>query len=173
MKFAFIHEHLRQFPVDLVCRVLEVSRSGYYAWQAAAAERDHPPSSSLGRRDSPGPPGEPRHLRLTARAARARGPWRQLLGEHGGQADAARGNSLQNQAAVRRPHHRQPTWSSDCSQSPGPGVRRAASRSDLGGRHHLHSDAGRLALPGGRDRSLHPQDRGLGHRRFAAGRAGL
>jgi putative transposase len=33
VKFAFIHQHLRQFPVDLVCRVLEVSRSGYYAWQ--------------------------------------------------------------------------------------------------------------------------------------------
>jgi putative transposase len=33
VKFAFIHEHLQQFPVDLVCRVLEVSRSGYYAWQ--------------------------------------------------------------------------------------------------------------------------------------------
>lgn len=33
MKFAFIHEQQRQFPVGLLCRVLEVSRSGYYAWQ--------------------------------------------------------------------------------------------------------------------------------------------
>lgn len=32
MKFAFIAEHLRQHPVELVCQVLQVSRSGYYAW---------------------------------------------------------------------------------------------------------------------------------------------
>ena len=68
VKFDCIHEHLRQFPVDLVCRVLEVSRSGYYAWQG------RPPSETTLRqealvapRPSPGPPGEPRHLRLTAR----------------------------------------------------------------------------------------------------------
>ena len=34
MKFAFIEEHLAPlFPLDAICRVLEVSRSGYYAWQ--------------------------------------------------------------------------------------------------------------------------------------------
>ena len=33
MKFAFIQEHLAsEFPVELACEVLEVSRSGYYAW---------------------------------------------------------------------------------------------------------------------------------------------
>ncbi len=32
MKFAFIEEHLTEFPVDVSCDVLEVSRSGYYAW---------------------------------------------------------------------------------------------------------------------------------------------
>ena len=32
MKFAFIAEHLRDLPVDILCDVLEVSRSGYYAW---------------------------------------------------------------------------------------------------------------------------------------------
>jgi transposase InsO family protein len=32
VKFAFIEEHLSSFPVKLVCRVLIVSRSGYYAW---------------------------------------------------------------------------------------------------------------------------------------------
>jgi putative transposase len=32
MKFAFIKEHLLSYPIRLVCRVLEVSRSGYYAW---------------------------------------------------------------------------------------------------------------------------------------------
>jgi transposase InsO family protein len=32
VKFAFIEEHLGAFPTDAVCRTLEVSRSGYYAW---------------------------------------------------------------------------------------------------------------------------------------------
>ena len=34
MKFAFIEQHLAGlFPLDVVCDTLEVSRSGYYAWQ--------------------------------------------------------------------------------------------------------------------------------------------
>jgi transposase InsO family protein len=32
VKFAFIADHLRHLPVDIICDVLEVSRSGYYAW---------------------------------------------------------------------------------------------------------------------------------------------
>jgi len=32
VKFAFIKEHLQDFAVDVCCDVLEVSRSGYYAW---------------------------------------------------------------------------------------------------------------------------------------------
>jgi transposase InsO family protein len=33
MKFAFMKEHLCGFPIDISCSVLEVSRSGYYAWK--------------------------------------------------------------------------------------------------------------------------------------------
>jgi putative transposase len=32
VKFAFIHEE-KAFPIDYMCRQLEVSRSGYYAWR--------------------------------------------------------------------------------------------------------------------------------------------
>ena len=32
MKFAFIREHRRTWPVGVICRVLRVSRSGFYAW---------------------------------------------------------------------------------------------------------------------------------------------
>lgn len=34
MKYALIGEHLEQYPITLMCRVLGVSRSGFYKWQA-------------------------------------------------------------------------------------------------------------------------------------------
>ena len=34
MKFAWIAEQLGCFDVELMCPVLDVSRSGYYAWRA-------------------------------------------------------------------------------------------------------------------------------------------
>ena len=37
MKFAFIREHLTEFRVEVCCKVLRVSRSGYYAWIARPA----------------------------------------------------------------------------------------------------------------------------------------
>ena len=33
MKFAFVRDHRRVWPVGVICRVLRVSRSGFYAWQ--------------------------------------------------------------------------------------------------------------------------------------------
>jgi putative transposase len=33
MRFQFIDDHRDQFPVKLMCKVLQVSRSGYYAWR--------------------------------------------------------------------------------------------------------------------------------------------
>lgn len=44
MKFAFIEEQLREYPVEVSCQVLEVSRSGYYAWldrPASPRQRRH------------------------------------------------------------------------------------------------------------------------------------
>ncbi|PVE20966.1 IS3 family transposase [Microvirga sp. KLBC 81] len=34
MRFGFIEQHARTFPVRLMCRVLKVSPSGYYAWRS-------------------------------------------------------------------------------------------------------------------------------------------
>lgn len=33
MKYAWIGEHAQEFPVAVMCKVLEVSSSGYYAWR--------------------------------------------------------------------------------------------------------------------------------------------
>ena len=34
MKFAFVKEHRRRWPVRTICRVLKLARSGFYAWLA-------------------------------------------------------------------------------------------------------------------------------------------
>jgi len=39
VKFAFIQKNLQAYPVEVVCDVLEVSRSGYYAWRDRAPGR--------------------------------------------------------------------------------------------------------------------------------------
>ena len=33
MRFQFIADHRHEFPVIRMCKVLDVSPSGYYAWQ--------------------------------------------------------------------------------------------------------------------------------------------
>lgn len=63
MKFAFVRDHQAQFPVEVLCEVLGVSRSGYYAW------RDRPASSRARRRD-----------RLVAEIRRAHGDSRATYG---------------------------------------------------------------------------------------------
>ena len=35
MRFRFIHQHTAEFPVNALCRTLEVSRSGFYRWRKA------------------------------------------------------------------------------------------------------------------------------------------
>ena len=32
MKYAWIHEHRAQFPIDMQCDVLGTSRSGFHSW---------------------------------------------------------------------------------------------------------------------------------------------
>ncbi len=39
MRFCFIEQHARTWPVRLMCRVLEISPSGYYAWRSRRESR--------------------------------------------------------------------------------------------------------------------------------------
>lgn len=47
MKFAFIQDHLRDYEMTMVCRVLKVSRSGYYAYLVRPASRRQQRMESL------------------------------------------------------------------------------------------------------------------------------
>ena len=38
--FQFVDDHCDTFPVKWLCQILEVSRSGFYRWRAAAPARD-------------------------------------------------------------------------------------------------------------------------------------
>jgi putative transposase len=37
VKYAFMKEHASEFGLAAMCRVLEIQRSGYYAWQRLPA----------------------------------------------------------------------------------------------------------------------------------------
>jgi putative transposase len=63
VRFAFIRDHKAEFPVEVLCEVLKVARSGYYAWSR------RPPSPAALRRD-----------RLVAAIRRAHGESRATYG---------------------------------------------------------------------------------------------
>jgi transposase InsO family protein len=39
VRYAFVRDHQREFPVKALCRVLEVPRSGFYAWRRGTESR--------------------------------------------------------------------------------------------------------------------------------------
>jgi putative transposase len=73
MKFRFIHAERARYPVRVLCRVLEVSRSGFYAWcrrapaQRVQAEQRLTQAIQAAHRRSRGTYGSPRiHAELKA-----------------------------------------------------------------------------------------------------------
>ena len=77
MSYAFIRGHVAAFPVRVMCEVLGVSRSGYYAWAGrpesarAAADRDLAAQIRAAHEASRGRYGSPRvHAELRAHGRR-------------------------------------------------------------------------------------------------------
>ena len=160
MKFAFIAAEKAWAPVPLLCRVLEVSRSGFYAWQRAAG---------LGRarvttRSSPwrSPP--------STRPARSYGSPRvhAELRDKGIDVSRKRVARLMRELGIREPqkaplqgHHRLQARPAGRRQHPRPEVRGRRARRRLGHGHHLRLDRRGLAVPGGDPRPVLAAGRGL------------
>lgn len=77
MSYGFIRDHVASFPVQVMCEVLSVSRSGYYAWVArpesprAAADRTLAAEIEAVHAESRGRYGSPRiHAQLRAHGRR-------------------------------------------------------------------------------------------------------
>src|SRR3954463_9547719 len=66
VSYAFIREHVADFPIQIMCEVLGVSRSGYYAWasrpESARAVEDRAVTAEIrpAHEDSRGRYGSPR-----------------------------------------------------------------------------------------------------------------
>ena len=57
-RFQFVADHQDTFEVKRLCEIVEINRSSFYAWQAAARD---PATTGRGRRGSAGTdPGRPR-----------------------------------------------------------------------------------------------------------------
>ncbi|MDB5738568.1 MAG: Mobile element protein [Sphingomonas bacterium] len=98
MRFRFVEDHRALYPVRIMCRVLEVSRAGYYAWRGrpesprAAANRALVDDIERVHRDTSGRYGSPRiHHELKAEGRGAsRGRIERLMRRHGIRAIMAR-----------------------------------------------------------------------------------
>jgi putative transposase len=92
-------EHI---PVEVACRVLDVSTSGYHPWRARPPSQRSVRHAWPGRVDRPGAPGLPRHLWCASRPCRAAA----------GPRDHGRPQRRCAADAPRRPgwHHRPAKW---------------------------------------------------------------
>lgn len=98
MRFRFIEDRRADYQVRIMCRVLEVSPAGYYAWRSrpessrSAANRELVEDIKHAHRDSHGRYGSPRiHVELKSRGQRAsRGRIERQMRFHGIRAIMAR-----------------------------------------------------------------------------------
>ena len=157
----FINEYRSEHSVEMMCRVLDVSRSGYYAW----AKRDVGPREHANRellehirlfhRQSRETYGSSRVVRdLHAMGIRCgKNRVARLMRRHGIVAKTRRRFKVTTRVRKGAQYAPDRLGRRFVAELPNPGM-------DIG--YHLHLDAGRMAVLGGRAGSVLAIDRWLG-----------
>lgn len=162
MRFRFIEDRRTDYPVRILCEVLEVSPAGYYAWrsrpesQRSAANRKLLDDIQRVHRDNHGRYGSPRiHEELKAQGRGAsRGRIERLMRHHGIRAIMARPRRVRTTDS----RHDLPIAPNLLNRN---FVATAPNRIWLADITYVENRSG-LALPGSDPRPLQPKDRRLG-----------
>ncbi len=147
MKFGFIEQYTRTFPVRLMCRVLGVSPGGYYACRSrpesarAIANRRLLKAVQRLHACHQGRYGTLRmHAVLRAEGYREPRPGRTP--------DAPAWHQCPGPPPLPADHDRQPACDADCAQPAAAGVHRVRLKPGLAGRHRLQCASSRMVRGG-------------------------
>ena len=161
MRFRLVDAAKKDFPVARLCKVLDVSPSGYFAWKnrpASARQREdlvllaHVRSAFTLSHETYGSPRMTHELREQGLAAGRRRVAR-LMRENGLKARQPRRFRRTTDSGHAFPSRAQP---------PRSGLHGGWAGPEMGRGHLLHLDAGGLAVPGGGPRPVLSTSRGLG-----------
>ncbi len=153
MRFHFIDAEKANYPINLMCQCLSVSRSGYYAWSGR-------PPSARSHED------ERLKIQIAASYAASKGRYgspriQRDLREDGAFVSRKRVARLMCDLVDRRTtktplsvNHGLSAPISDRSESPDARLRGGCTEYGLGHGHHVHRNPGRLALPRSDPRSV-------------------
>jgi len=173
MRFRFIEDRRTDYPMRILCEVLEVSPAGYYAWrsrpesQRSAANRELVDGIRRVHRDACGRYGSPRIHRELKDQGRgvSRDRVERLMRHHGIRAIMARPRRVRTTDSRHDPSDRPEP---DRSQ-----LHRHCAEPDLARRNHLRRDRPGLALSRRGDGPLQPQACRLGDGRSFASRPAI
>ena len=107
MRYSFIKEHLKQFRLAALCRVLRVSKSGYFAWLKRPESPRAAAASGAGHAAQGRAHAQPRHLWAAPGACRVAGAGGALLEEPRRPPDAPRRALWAAQTGVQSDHRLQ------------------------------------------------------------------
>ena len=161
MRFEFINAEKANYPVRVMCRVLQVSRSGYYAHIDRAPSHRHSEDAKL-------------KPHIQAAHTKSRGTYGRLrvvkeLVQQGLEVGKHRVARLMREIGLRGVPQKalpqddqQPTRQAGGTERVGSSFRGRAAQLVLDDGHHLHSDLGGVAVPSRSSRPVFAPRRRLG-----------